>query len=112
MAHMERAYSGTSPFTEFAVDARPTCRYKGFEVYPFIYLFDPPREWHGRRSDRSYNASVLICQAGEEPSMEDSCIFRLEATPWDSVGVAKRVAVKMAEGIIDGFVPGQTLMAQ
>lgn len=44
--------------------------------------------------------------------MEDSRIFRLEATPWDSVGVAKRAAVKMAEDIIDGFVPGQTLMAQ
>lgn len=93
------------------MDAYPICRYKGFDVYPLVYLFDPPREWHERRPDRSYSASVLICQAGEQPSMEHSRIFRLTATPWENIGTAKRAAAKMAEGIIDGFEPGQFTVA-
>ena len=91
------------------MDTYPTCRYKGFDVYPLIYLFDPPREWHERRPDRSYSASVLICQEGEPPNAERSRIFPLLTTQWESVGMAKRAAAKMAEDIIDGFVPGQSM---
>jgi len=103
----ERAYSGAPLSTEIAVDAHPTCSYKGFDVYPLIYLFDTPREWHERRPDRAYSASVLICQEGEPPDTERSRIFPLLTTQWESIGTAKRAAAKMAEGIIDGFVPGQ-----
>lgn len=94
------------------MDAYPICRYKGYDVYPLIYLFNPPREWHERRPDRSYSASVLICEAGELPGSVHSRIFRLQADPWESIGVAKRAAAKLAENIIDGFVPGQRLLAQ
>lgn len=94
------------------MDAYPTCRYKGFDVYPLIYLFDPPREWHERRPDRTYSASVLICVAGESPSAEHSRIFRLEADQWENIGTAKRAAAKMAEDIIDGFVPGSSMISE
>ncbi|MDB0507728.1 hypothetical protein AB6Q13_11325 [Ralstonia solanacearum] len=93
------------------MDAYPTCRYKGFDVYPLIYLFDAPREWHERRPDRSYSASVLICQAGELPNTEHSRIFALQADHWESIGTAKRAATKMAEAIIDGFVLGQSMIS-
>ena len=112
MARAERAYSGLPLSVEIAVDAYPTCRYKGFDVYPLIYLFDPPREWHERRPDRTYSASVLICLAGEPPSTEHSRIFPLQAIQWESIGTAKRAAAKMAEDIIDGFVPGQSMIAE
>lgn len=112
MVRMERAYSGLPLSTEIAVDAYPTCRYKGFDVYPLIYLFDPPREWHERRPDRTYSASVLICLAGETPGLEQSHIFPLRATQWESIGTAKRAAAKMAEDIIDGFVPGQSMISE
>jgi len=91
------------------VDAYPTCRYKGFDVYPLIYLFDPPREWHERRPDRSYRASVLICQEGMPPSTEHSRIFALQADHWESIGIARRAATKMAEAIIDGICPWKDL---
>ncbi|MHA6853412.1 hypothetical protein [Ralstonia pseudosolanacearum] len=94
------------------MDAYPTCRYKGYDVYPLIYLFDPPREWHEQRPDRSYRASVLICHAGEPPSTEHSRIFRLQAAQWESIGTAKRAAAKMAEDIIDGFVPDQSMIPE
>lgn len=112
MEGMESAYSGAPPSMEIAVDAYPTCRYKGFDVYPLIYLFDPPREWHERRPDRTYRASVLICVAGEPPSAEHSRIFRLEADQWENIGTAKRAAAKMAEDIIDGFVPGSSMISE
>ncbi|QWQ12965.1 hypothetical protein KN198_05610 [Ralstonia solanacearum] len=112
MARIERAYSGLSLPTEIAVDAYPTCRYKGFDVYPLIYRFDPPREWHERRPDRSYSASVLICVADELPNTGHSRIFPLQAIHWESIGAAKRAAAKMAENIIDGFVPGQSMISQ
>lgn len=94
------------------MDAYPTCRYKGFDVYPLIYLFDPPREWHERRPDRSYSASVLICQEGEPPNIKRSRIFPLLAIQWENIGTAKRAAAKMAEDIIDGFVPGQSMNSE
>ena len=94
------------------MDAYPICRYKGFDVYPLIYLFNPPREWHEPRPDRSYSASVLICEEGEPPNTEHSRIFPLLATQWDSIGTAKRAAAKMAEDIIDGFVPGRSIVSQ
>ncbi len=94
------------------MDAYPTCRYKGFDVYPLIYLFDPPREWHERRPDRSYSASVLIGQEGEPPSTERSRIFPLPATQWDNIGTAKRAAAKMAEDISDGLGPGRSMHSQ
>lgn len=90
------------------MDAYPTCRYKGYDVYPRIYLFDPPREWHERRPDRSYSASVMLCLEGASPDAEHSR-FRLSGEPWESIGMAKRAAMKGAEDIIDGFVPGQSM---
>lgn len=91
------------------MDAYPTCRYKGYDVYPLIYLFDPPREWHERRPDRSCSASVMICLEGASPDAEHSRIFRLSGEPWESIGTAKRAAMEGAEDIIDGFVPGQSV---
>ncbi|CAJ0693055.1 hypothetical protein ACTJK6_16345 [Ralstonia sp. 22086] len=91
------------------MDAYPTCQYKGYDVYPLIYLFDPPREWHERRPDRSYSASVMICLEGAFPDAEHSRIFRLSGEPWESIGTAKRAAMKGAEEIINGFVPVQSM---
>lgn len=94
------------------MDTFPTYRYKGFDIYPLIYRFDPPREWHERRPDRAYSVSVVICPEGE--SMEDtrSRVFRVGGEPWESVGAAKRAATQGAEDIINGLVPGQSMTGQ
>jgi hypothetical protein len=91
------------------MDTYPTSRYKGFDIYPLIYRFDPPREWHERRPDRAYSASVVICLEGESTDAEHSRVFRLSGEPWESVGAAKRAATKGAEDIINGLVPGQSM---
>lgn len=68
---------------------------------------------HRRVSDRAtYSASVLICLAGEPPNTEHSRIFPLQANQWESIGMAKRAATKMAEDIIDGFVPDQFMVSK
>lgn len=35
--------------------------------YQLVYKFGSPRNWHERRPDRSYSASVVICREGEPP---------------------------------------------
>jgi len=90
------------------MDNLPSASYKGFDLYPLVYRFDPPREWHERRPDRSYNASVVICREGKPPTAEHGRVFPLPAEQWESLGVAKRAAVKMGEQIIDNQIPGMT----
>ncbi|CAJ0895390.1 hypothetical protein R1479_03943 [Ralstonia mannitolilytica] len=87
----------------------PTSFYKGFAIYPLIYPFNPPREWHEKRPDRAYSVSVVICLEGETMDDERSRVFRLRGEPWDNVGAAKRAATQGAEDIIDGLVPGQSM---
>ncbi len=89
----------------------PSASYKGFDIYPLIYRCDPPREWHERRPDRTYSASVMICREGREPSSEFSQVFPLQAEQWECVGDAKRAVLKTAEAIINGLVPGQSVVA-
>ncbi len=90
------------------MDNSPSASYKGFDLYPLIYRYDPPREWHERRPDRSYSASVVICREGEAPSGDSGKVFALAAEQWESVGLAKRAAVRAGEQIIDGLIPGQS----
>lgn len=87
----------------------PSANYKGFDLYPLVYRYDPPREWHERRPDRSYSASVVICREGEEPTTGSGKVFALAAEQWESLGLAKRAAVRTGEQIIDGLIPGQSM---
>ncbi|CAJ0695937.1 hypothetical protein ACTJK6_21430 [Ralstonia sp. 22086] len=94
------------------MDTYPTSFYKGFAIYPLIYPFNPPREWHEKRPDRAYSVSVVICREGETMDDERSRVFRLRGEPWDNVGAAKRAATHGAEEIIDGLVPGQSMAGE
>lgn len=91
------------------MDPHPSANYKGFDLYPLAYPYDPPREWHKPRPDRSYIASILICRAGLPPDAEHGRVFPLPAMQWASLGAAKRAAVKEGENIIDGLVEGMTM---
>jgi hypothetical protein len=91
------------------VDNTPGRNYKGFDIYPLVYPFKPPREWHERRRDRAYSASVVICREGVTPETENQRVFRLEDLQWENVGIAKRAAMDEAVKIIDGLVPGQKI---
>lgn len=93
---------------EKAVDAYPSANYKGFDLYPLVYPYEPPREWHEPRPDRAYNASVVICREGSPPNAEHGRVFALPVAQWESLGAAKRAAVKTGEEIIDGLVEGMS----
>lgn len=92
------------------MDNSPSSTYKGYDIYPLVYRYDPPREWHAPRPDRTYNAAVVICVEGHRPGAGRSRVFPVLEERWDSLGVAKRAAVKAGEDIIDGLIPGHTVV--
>ncbi|AOY90636.1 hypothetical protein BKK79_01440 [Cupriavidus sp. USMAA2-4] len=92
------------------MDTFPSSTYKGFDLYPLVYRYDPPREWHERRPDRSYNASVVICREGLDPVTAVARIFKVRAEQWESLGVAKRAAIQSGRDIVDGLVEGENLI--
>ena len=94
------------------MDNSPSSTYKGYDIYPLIYRneAEAPRKWHEPRADRTYSASVVICRQGVEPSAKHGRVFPVLAEQWDSLGVAKRAAVKAGEDIIDGLIPGHTVV--
>ncbi|EKZ98560.1 hypothetical protein SGO26_26030 [Cupriavidus metallidurans] len=91
------------------MDNYPTANCKGFDIYPLVYKFDSPREWHERRPDRTYSASVVICREGEPPSGKSARVFHVPDMQWADLGLAKRAAVRHGEHIIDGQVVGESL---
>jgi hypothetical protein len=91
------------------MDVYPAACYKGFDLYPLVYAHRAARTWPERRPDRSYDAAVIICRAGNDPVGQQALIFRLAELPWDNVGAARRGAVKFAEDIINGQVSGQSV---
>lgn len=91
------------------MDNHPASNSKGFDIYPLVYKFDPPREWHERRPDRSYCASVVICREGEAPSGQNGRVFHVPDEQWADLGMAKRAAVQRGEDIIDGLVIGESI---
>nr|WP_231646732.1 MULTISPECIES: hypothetical protein [Ralstonia solanacearum species complex] len=95
---------GWPPPEERVVETCPASTYKGYDIYPLILRFDPPREWYERRPDRSYSASVMICDEGISPSARNARVYGVRVEQWDSVDCAKRAAIKTAEDIIDGVV--------
>jgi len=95
---------------EIVVDSTPSATYKGFDIYPLVYRHDPPREWHAPRPDRTYNASVVICVEGHQPGAGRSRVFPVLAEPWEKIGAARRGVVKAAEDIINGLIPGQSVV--
>ncbi|RZT28869.1 hypothetical protein [Cupriavidus agavae] len=90
------------------MDNYPAATSKGFDLYPLVYKYEPPREWHERRPDRSYCASVVICREGVSPSTESGRVFIVPGTQWSALGTAKRAAVQHGADIIDGLVSGES----
>ncbi|UIF91141.1 hypothetical protein [Cupriavidus sp. UYPR2.512] len=88
------------------MDIYPAATYKGYDLYPLVYKHAAERVWPEPRPDRSFDAAVVICLEGESPEGMQARTFRLEAAPWDNVGGARRGALRYAEAIINGAVPG------
>jgi len=88
------------------MDIYPAATYKGYDVYPLVYKHAAERVWPEPRPDRSFDAAVVICLEGESPEGMQARTFRLDAAPWDNVGGARRGALRYAEAIINGAVPG------
>ncbi|PLQ00485.1 hypothetical protein [Cupriavidus pauculus] len=93
------------------METRPAANCKGFDIYPLVYKFEQPREWHKRRPDRSYSASVVICREGDSPSGQTARVFHVPDVHWTDLGVARRAAVQHGEHIIDGQIIGESLVA-
>ena len=93
------------------MDAFPTATYKGYDLYPLVYKHIAERAWMEPRPDRSFNAAVVICREGGQPEGEKARTFRLDATPWDNVGAARRAVLRYAEDIINGAIPGQSVVS-
>ena len=91
------------------MDSHPASSSNGFDIYPLVYKYDPPREWHERRPDRSYCASVVICREGEQPTDMSGRVFHVPNAQWSNLGQAKRAAVQRGEDIVAGLVPGESL---
>lgn len=87
------------------MDAYPTQTYKGFDLYPLVFKHVASRAWGEPMPDRSYDAAVVICRAGQAPDGEHARVFRYDITPWQNVGTAKRGVMKYATDIIDGRIP-------
>jgi hypothetical protein len=88
------------------VDKARRTSYKGFDIYPLVYRFDPARKWyeHTRRLARTYSSSVLICQEGDDPTREPVGVFKVQGNAFDCVAVAMDAAVTTARDIIDRMV--------
>lgn len=93
------------------MDANPIATYKGYDLYPLVYSHTAERASWERRPDRSYNAAVVICREGGHPEGERARTFRLDAMPWDNVGAARRAVLRYAEDIINGAIPGQSVVS-
>ncbi|PLP99356.1 hypothetical protein [Cupriavidus pauculus] len=91
------------------MDNIPAANSEGFDLYPLVYKYDPPREWHERRPDRSYSASVVICREGVAPSAESGRVFQVPDAQWEDLGAAKRAAVQHGADIIAGLISGTSL---
>ncbi|GJG98162.1 hypothetical protein [Cupriavidus pauculus] len=92
------------------MDTYPAANSNGFDLYPLVYKYDPPREWHERRPDRSYSASVVICREGIEPSAQSGRVFQVPDAQWADIGSAKRAAVQHGEDIIEGRITGGSIV--
>jgi len=92
------------------MDTSPSANYKGFDIYPLVYTHAAVREWYERRPDRTYNASVVICREGQDPAADVTKVFPMLSRQWDSLGGARRAAVQAGTEIIDGNVPGQSIL--
>jgi hypothetical protein len=91
------------------MNTTPSSSYKGFDIHPLVYKTDTPREWHERRPDRTYTASVVICEEGSDPAANTARVFPLPPDQWDSLGSATRAAIEGGRTIIDGFTPSGTM---
>lgn len=89
------------------MNAYPT---RGYDLC-LVYGHAVVRAWRERRPDRSFNAAVVICREGEHLQVEQARTFRLYATPWDNAGAARRAVLRYAEDIINGAIPGQSLVS-
>ena len=92
------------------MDTYPSLNYKGFDIYPLVYRYEAPRDWHERRPDRWYSASVVICKEGLNPAESEARVFTLRSEQWENLGGAKRAAIQSGHDIIDGLVEGQNLV--
>jgi hypothetical protein len=53
---------------------------------------------------------VVICREGTDPVSALVRVFPMLARQWDSLGGARRAAVQAGTEIIDGHVPGQSIV--
>ncbi|PLQ00484.1 hypothetical protein CYJ10_11915 [Cupriavidus pauculus] len=91
---------------EAIVEKLPNSNYKGFDIYPLVYRFDPPRKWCERRRhhDNTFTASVLICREGLEPTTEFARVVQLRTKNWKSAAEAQRAALTAGQEIIDDLL--------
>ncbi len=92
------------------MDTSPSASYKGYDIYPLVYTHAATHEWYERRPDRTYSASVVICAEGPIRYRPWCGCFPMLARQWDSLGGARRAAVQAGTEIIDGQVPGQSIL--
>lgn len=104
-----RPASAASSRLEHYMNNTPSASYKGFDLYPLVYKIQPAQSWPRTKPDRSFTASVVICIEGHRPGSERTRVFRLESTPWENIGTARRGAVKFGEDIINGLIPGESV---
>lgn len=102
---------GLGGTVECIMDVNPIASYKGFDLYPLVYKHAVVRTWPERRPDRTFDAAVVICREGGEPEGTQARTFRLDTVPWDNVGAARRGVVRYAEDIINGAIPGQSVVS-
>lgn len=91
------------------MDAYPTDRYKGYDLYPLVYRRPRVEEWPRKRPELAFDVSVMICVEGQQPGAEHSRLFRLTSGSCENVGSARRAAIDYGRSVIDGLADGETL---
>jgi hypothetical protein len=85
--------------------------YKGFELYPLVFLRAFKRFDGHSRSAEGYDVAVRVCRIGAAAREGTGRVFRLERSDaFTEFGMARRAARQRGEDIIDGKVDGASVV--
>ncbi|MEA3119085.1 MAG: hypothetical protein QOI13_2355 [Paraburkholderia sp.] len=85
--------------------------YKGFELYPLVFLRAFKRFDGHPRSAEGYDVAVRVCRVGVLAPVGTGRVFRLEQSDaFTEFGAARRAARQRGEDIIDGKVEGASVV--
>jgi hypothetical protein len=85
--------------------------YKGFELYPLVFLRAFKRFDGHARSAEGYDVAVRVCRVGAVTRDGAGRVFRLEQSDaFSEFGTARRAARQRGEDIIDGKVEGASVV--